>query len=546
MISTLPEALHLIAAQQEQLQVQRDQLATLTDQVATLEQALHSAQQTIIAQQHQLNQYLDRLYGRRSERFDPNQLCLELIVLQADALARQQTDAGEPLPAAVANEDGDAVPPRPPRKPRQGNGRLPLPAHLERHIIELEVPAAQRLCPLTGAVMEPIGYDDTEQLEYHPGHLSVTVYRRWKYASPDRRAGYVAGIVTAPLPDHPIAKCKAAPGLIAHAVVSKYADHLPWYRQDEIFAREGVRLPRSTLDDWALNTAEAIAPLGQVLKQTVLDTEVLFTDDSPLPLLEKGRGRTHTAYLWVYIRGGPGPALVAFDFTYDRRKQRPLEYLDDYSGYIHADAYSGYDELFRREGIIEVGCWAHARRGFDQALRSRPREASQILVLIGQLYTAERCLRGLPADQRREGRQATVAPIVDRIFAHIEPMYAATTPSEPLHKACVYALNQRQPLHTFLEDGRLEPDNNTAENAIRPLAIGRKNWLFAGSERGGQATALYLSLIQSCKACQVNPWAYFNDILRRIMSHPVRRLRELLPDQWKPLRRDRYGAILID
>jgi hypothetical protein len=227
---------------------------------------------------------------------------------------------------------------------------------------------------------------------------------------------------------------------------------------------------------------------------------------------------------------------VVYDFSHDRSKKRPLDFLDGYHGYVHADAYSGYDELFKREGIMEVGCWVHSRRKFDEAVSSRPKEATEIMARIAQLYKVEATCSEMTDAERCNIRKQYSKPNIDTIFVRLEELKAVTLPSEPLRKAVNYALNQREALYRYLEDGRLKPDNNTAENAIRPLALGRKNWLFAASDRGAKATALFLGLIQSCKACDVNPWEYFNDILRRIMSHPVSRLRELLPDQWKPLR----------
>ena len=240
----------------------------------------------------------------------------------------------------------------------------------------------------------------------------------------------------------------------------------------------------------------------------------------------------------MYVRGGPGPPLTVFDFSRDRSKKRPLNFLGDYQGYIHADAYSGYDELFRKDGVIEVGCWVHARRKFDEAASSRPQEATEIMARIAGLYKLEaKCFGMKPKDRARQ-RQQHAGPIIDGMFTRIEELKLATLPSEPLRKALDYALNQREALCRYLDNGQLKPDNNTAENAIRPLALGRKNWMFAGSDRGARATALFLGLIQSCKACDVNPWEYLNDMLRRIMSHPVHRLRELLPDQWQPLPKD--------
>jgi len=292
---------------------------------------------------------------------------------------------------------------------------------------------------------------------------------------------------------------------------------------------------------------ESIQILEEVFRQAVFEDNIIFTDDTVIPLQEKGKGKLKKARMWVYVRGGTGPSLIFYEFSIDRTKKRPLDFLEGYKGYVHADAYSGYDELFRKEEIIEVGCWAHARRKFDESVSSRPKEATEILARIARLYhEVETPCRDMTPDDRKLFRQEHAKPILDQIFARIEEMRNQTIPSEPLNQAINYALNQRKALCRYLEDGRLKPDNNTAENAMRPVALGRKNWMFVGSERGGRAAALYMSLVQSCKACNINPWEYFDDMLRRLMSHPVNRLRELLPDQWKPLPRDARGMIIPD
>jgi len=531
MITSPEQANKIIEAQQSQIEM-------LQGQVRELTKAVESAQQIIKKQQHQLEQLLKRLYGSKSEKYDPDQLLMDALLLQS--LPDPET-AAEP-PADQTEESQLETSKR--QKRHSAHGRLPIPDHLERVVVELDVPEEDRVCPETGEPMVIAGYEESEKLEYRPGRLFVNLYRRPKYVSPDRINGNKVGVITAPMPDYPIEKCRADMGLIAYAIVSKFADHLPFYRQDGIFEREGVRIARSTLDGWALAAADALILLDRELKRAVLDSDVLFTDDSVIPLIEPGRGKTRQARLWVYVRGGPDPPLAAYDFTLDRRKCRPIEYLGDYRGYIHADAYSGFDELFKKDGIIEVGCWCHARRKFDEAMGSRPREASEILGMIARMYGFEKNFRSMPPDARCQARKNTVRPIIQAIFERITEMRQQSLPSEPLRTALDYALNQREALQRFLEDGRLEADNNTAENAIRPLAVGRKNWLFAGSERGGNAAALYLGLIQSCKACGVNPWKYFDDILRRIMSHPANRLRELLPDQWKPLPRNPQGQII--
>jgi len=497
-------------------------------QIQELTKKLQSTQLSMKMLQHQVEQLIRRVYGKRSEKIDPKQMMFDNFIM--DALDQPQS---ETLPETLPEQKE-----KPKKKPRAAKrnhpGRIPIPEHLERVEIVLDVPEGEKICPETGKPLKKIGEEVSEKLEYKPGKLIVNVYKRPKYGSPDSMASGEVGVITAPMPDHPIEKCKADVGLISHIIVSKFADHLPLYRQDGIFEREGVTIPRSTQTNWTLQTYEAISPLENALKEAVFDSNILFTDDSIIPLQIKGNGRVKKGRLWVYVRGGPGPPLCVFDFSQDRSKKRPIGFLGNYRGYIHADAYSGYDELFQKEGVIEVACWVHARRKFDEATSSRPQEATEIIARIAQLYKLETSLRELKPEDRAIQRQKHARPVIDGIFARLDELKKDILPSEPLMKAITYALNQKEALYRYLENGQLKPDNNTAENAIRPLALGRKNWMFAGSDRGAKATALYLGLIQSCKACDVNPWEYFNDILRRIMSHPVSRLRELLPDQWKP------------
>jgi transposase len=517
MVTTLAEAQELNARQALQIQ--------------ELTQKLQSTELQLSKLQHQVEQLLRRVYGRRSEKMDPNQLLFDSLLLEA---AQEPASIPEPV-----------TPPEPKlaaaRTPRNHPGRIPIPDHLERVEIVLDLPEDQKICPESGRPLKQIGWEISEKLEYRPGRLIVNVYKRPKYGTSDPEG---PGVRIASLPDHPIDRCKADVGLIAHLIVGKFADHLPLYRQNGILAREGVEIPRATQTSWVLQTYEALIPLEGALKQAVLESDILHTDDSIIPLQVKGRGKVQKARLWTYVRGGSGPPLAVYDFSHDRSKQRPLDFLKGYRGYVHADAYGGYDELFRRPGVIEVACWAHARRRFDEAISSRKVEATEIMLIIGQLYMIEKESAEMSPEERRSLREEHSRPILDGLFERIIELKAQTIPSEPLRKALDYALNQREALYRYLEDGRLKPDNNLAENAIRPLALGRKNWLFAASERGARATALFLGLLQSCKACQVNPWEYLDDLLRRIMSHPVKSLRELLPDQWQPLPKDEYGLIV--
>lgn len=504
MIQTLAQAQELLAQKDAQIEQLAAKLASTRRQLITL--------------QHQIEQLLKRLYGRKSEKIDPNQLMFDSIILDS---VNQSAAIPQKIEAPVVISK--------PHKERSSHGRIPIPEHLERVEILIDVPEEEKIHPETGEPLAIIDVEISEKLEYKPGKLFVNVYKRPQYALPEN-----AGVLAAAMPDHPIARCKADIGLLSHVIVSKFADHLPLYRQDGIFEREGVTIPRTTQSGWLMQIYESIKPLEETMRRALFEDNVLFTDDTPIPLQIKGNGKLKKARLWVYIRGGP--SLTVYDFSVDRSKRRPLDILSGYRGYVHADAYSGYDELFRQSGITEVGCWAHARRKFDEATSSRPVEATDILARIARLdHEVETPCKKMSIEERRLFRQDHAKPILLAIFAQLEELRNQTIPSEPLRKAVDYALNQKTALCRYLEDGRLRPDNNLAENAMRPAALGRKNWLFVGSERGGRAAALYMSLIQSCKDCNINPWEYFDDMLRRIMSHPVNRLRDLLPDRWRPL-----------
>jgi transposase len=486
-------------------------------------------QRQLATLQHQIEQLIRRIYGRKSEKIDPNQMMFDAIIreslTQSVAIFDKEKAKAEAPVVAIAKF----------RKERTQHGRLPIPEHLERVEVIIDIPEDKKVSPLTGEPLKVISVECSEKLEYRPGKLFVKVYQRPQYALPGNE-----GVVCAAMPDSPIAKCKADVGLLAHVIVSKFADHLPHYRQDAIFHRERVEIPRATQSGWMMQMYESIKILVPVLTRAVQESGILFTDDTPVALQDHQNhpGKFKKARLWVYVRGGTTPPLSVYDFSIDRGKKRPLAFLAGYRGYVHADAYSGYDELFKKEGIIEIGCWAHARRKFDEAASSRPKEATDILARIARLYhEVETPGKYLKVEELYQLRQQKAKSLLDNIFEVLDDLKARTIPSEPLRKAIDYSLNQKVALCRYLENGHLKPDNNTAENAMRPVALGRKNWLFVGSERGGHAAALYMSLIQSCKNLDINPWEYFNDMLRRIMNHPVNRLRELLPDQWRPLSR---------
>ena len=299
-------------------------------QIVDLSEALARTNQSLEKLQHQMEQLLRRLYGPRSEKVDPNQLVLEGFLSGSEEVS-EATDQDE--------ESGEGEEPRSTKrkKRRRPHGRDVIPDHLERREVLLDLPEEEKVCPETGKPLECMGYEESEKLEYERGHFYVNVYKRPKYVSPDRLS-LETGVKTAPMPEHPIQKCKADLGLLANVLVMRYEDHLPLYRMEGIFSREGIAIPRTTLCGWTLGCADALTPLYEEMKKEVLSRDILFTDDTVIPLLEKGRGKTRQARMWVYVGGGNGPPYRVYDFTEDRRKERPLEFLGDYQGYIHADA----------------------------------------------------------------------------------------------------------------------------------------------------------------------------------------------------------------
>jgi transposase len=496
------------------LKFKDEQLGALAQQNEALDRTVEELRQQIALLQR-------RLYGPRSEKYHPDQLCLDDVLQESESDLPAEAPPTVPVKATV-------------RRKAPPHGRLKIPAHLERVEEVLDLPAEQKRDPETGEALVKLREEISEKLAWKPGQWYVRRFIRPVYVHPDRQNDEKAGVYVQPMPDAPVAKCKADTSVLAMVAVKKYVDHLPLYRQRDIFLREGIAVAPSTLNAWAIEPILACAPLYGAFRAEVLARPVIFTDDTPLHMLEEGRGRTKPARMWVYV-GGCGPPYRFFDFTEDRRKERPGQILSGYAGFVQADAYSGYDHLFANsDRIVEVGCWAHARRKWDEALSSARLPCTDILLRIRALYKVEAAIRAEKPHRRREVRQAESIPLLDKLYARVTEIATARVilPSSLLAKAMGYAINQRQALYRYTTDGRLEIDNNTAENAIRPLALGRKNFLFVGSPRGGKACAMALTFLQSAKAVGANPYAYLHDIYNRIMDHPVNRLHELLPAAW--------------
>lgn len=496
-----------------ELKFKDEQIGELTRQNETLNRMVEELRQQLALLQR-------RLYGPRSEKYHPDELFLDAVLKASESVCPAAEAPTVPVNATV-------------RRKAQPHGRLQIPDHIERIDEVLDLPEEQKRDPQTGEALVRLRDETSEKLAWKPGQWFVRRFIRPVYVHPDRQSDN-AGVYVQPMPDSPIEKCKADTSVLAMVAVRKYVDHLPLYRQRDIFLREGIEVAPSTLNAWAIEPILACEPLYQAFRVEVLSRGVIFTDDSPVDMLQEGRGRTKEARMWVYV-GGCGPAYRFFDFTEDRRKERPAQILSGYAGFVHADAYSGYDHLFANsDRIIEVGCWAHCRRKWDEALSSARTPCTEVLLRIRSLYKVEAAIREETPQRRLDVRQGESVPLLDKLYERLNEIAAerVVLPSSLLAKAMGYAINQRNALYRYTTDGRLEIDNNTAENAIRPHAVGRKNYLFVGSPRGGKACAMAMTFLQSAKAVGANSYEYLHDIYNRIMAHPANRLHELLPAAW--------------
>jgi transposase len=390
------------------------------------------------------------------------------------------------------------------------------------------------VCQSCAAEKVQIGEDHTLALDYRPASFFVRDYIRPKFACPRCQDG----VTQAVLPLRPIEKGRPEPGVLAHVITSKYGDHLPLYRLEQIFARHGVEVSRRTLSEWCGATADLLRlVVEEGLMAELLRAAYIQCDDTTLDVqLPEQRGQSPPrpaiaqGNMWAY-RDAEGN--VVYDFTWGRTREGPARMLQAYRGYVQADAASAYDRLFEeRPELIEVGCWAHARRRFKEAAPTAPERCTLVLAQIRELYKIEAAIRGRPPAERHVARQQHARPLLTRLFELLTATAVAVLPKSPLAEACQYALNNRRALQRYLEDGRLEIDNNGAERAVKPIVLGRKNWLNAGSEAAAKRAAILLSLVHTCKNLGMDPFVYLRDVIDRISMHPRSRVHELTPRQW--------------
>lgn len=378
-----------------------------------------------------------------------------------------------------------------------------------------------------------IGEERSRKLAKKPASYYIKVYVRPKYAD---KKDSTAGVMISDLPDFAIPGSQFDESIIADTAVNKYAYHLPLYRIEEKMKYEGIPVSRQTLCHLIARGAEVLKPIYDELKKQILLRGIIFTDDTPVKLKVKSKKGLITGRIWVYVAGGKGPPMKIFEFTQDRQKRRPKEFLGDYKGYIHADAYNGYDDLFKKEHIHECACWMHVRRKFIEAEDGPVEFRNTILRLIRNLYRYERIGKRMNDEQRLELRQNKLKALIKNIFDTIERQVKdgpIMLPKSNIAKAVNYTLKLKGALQTFLQNPHLQPDNGESERSLRPMTIGRKNWMFAGSKKGGDATAVWASIIQTCRANEVDPFEYITDTLRRINGHPANKIEELLPHNCK-------------
>jgi len=495
--------------------------AALRQIVMTLLEEVETKDRRLRQLQHWVEQLLRARYGPRRERVSENQLFLFAVALVSAGREAPREPEASAAPEKTESSEGK----------RKGHGRQRLPKSLERRRVVYDLEEAKRKCPECREELKRIGEEVSERLEYVPASLVVIQEACQKYA-----CAKGCTVVTAEKPMAPIEKGLPGPGLLAHVAVSKYGDHLPLHRQEAIFQRQGVELSRQTMADWMRAGADLVSPLYELMKQQVLGSKAIQTDDTPVPVLDPDLPHTRTGRIWTYVGDGEHPYTV-YDYTPTRSRDGPEEFLKAFRGYLQADAYSGYDHFYEEpeRGIEDVACMAHARRKHWEAQSSDLMRSTVMLAYIRLLYDVEREARDrkLQGEGRRALRQKKSKPILDDIHTYLEREQPQMLPKSPEGEAIAYMLSNWKALIRYCEDGDLEIDNNGAERSLRSVAVGRKNWMFYGSDNGGRTAAVLSSFIATSKRLGLDPFAYLRDLFGRIGSHPQSRLAELLPDQWK-------------
>jgi transposase len=496
--------------------------ASPEDQIAKLKQQLASRDELIAKLAAEIARLRRWRFGRSAERMADTVAQLELALDALQAGNGAEAAAGEVL-EPVDRPPMDEARVVPLRRPARR-----LPAHLPRKTIT-HAPA-HCTCPDCGSVLRRLGEDVCEVLDFVPGYFQVM-----RHVRPKLSCRQCARVVQAPAPSRPIERGLASAGLLAQVIVAKYADHTPLYRQQGIYRRVGVELERATLAQWVGQAAKLLAPLADAVSRYVLAAEKIHADDTPVPVLDPGRGRTKTGRIWTYVRddrpaGSRAPPAVWYGYSPNRQGQHPREHLKRFAGILQADGYAGYGAIYESGAVLEAACWAHVRRKFyDIHVADRSPIAAEAIRRIGALYAIEREVRGKLPAARRAVRQQCAASALETLYGWLSATLQTVSAKSNLAGAIKYALGRWTALTRYCDDGRIEIDNNTAERSIRPIVLGRRNYLFAGSDGGGESAAHIYTLIGTALLNAVEPYAYLREVLGRIAEHPINRIDELLP-----------------
>jgi len=470
-----------------------------------------------------LRELLDAQRNRKSEQLSKEQLALFETAWQARSPEAESGKSDE----ENGGEDNGTTPDSGQAESQKRGGRKPLAQHLKRERIVHDLADQEKHCQGCGKDLRLIDEETSERYDYVPASLRVIQDVCLKYACD-------CTVRTAGKPPQPIEKSTAGASLLSQVIVAKFADHLPLHRQEKMFGRYGVGISRKTMGGWMAQSADLLTPLYQCMKDELFESKVIGTDDTSVKVLDPKLTFARTGRIWPYL-GDLRHPVVMYDYTASRERAGPAKFLEGYRGYLQADAYSAYDAFFTpQRGMTEVGCWMHARRYFFKALESDEQRMGPALHLIGRLYGVEDRAKSLTAKDRLALRKRLSRPVMDDLNKYLLEIRGEVLPKSPAAAAVRYALNQWTALTQYLEDGDLDIDNGATERANRDIAIGRNNWTFFGSDNGGKTAAILLSFIASCKRAAVEPFAYLNDVLSRIATHPITRLTELLPHNWAP------------
>ena len=498
-------------------------VSTLPDDIETLKRLLIGRDEMIAKLMVEIARLKRWRFGRSAEQTDAALLQLQLALSDLQVSAADEVTLLETVPV----EESTTAPPLKQSTPLRRVSRS-FPAHLPRETI-VHAPASCA-CPDCGAALRKFGEDISEMLDFVPGYFKVL-----RHVRPKLSCGRCARVIQLPAPSRPIERGIPAPGLLAQVLAAQYADHCPLYRQQAIYQRAGVDLDRATLADWVGAAARLLEPLVARIGRYVLAAEKVHTDDTPVPVLDPGRGKTKTGRLWTYVRddrpaASRDPPAVWYRYSPDRKGEHPQAHLQRFRGILQADAYSGYSELYVGERIVEAACWAHARRKFyDLYVAERSPLAAEAIRRIGELYAIEREIRARTPSERVQVRQQRAAPLLEGLHQWLAATLRTVSIKSELAGAIKYALVRWVALTRYRDDGRIEIDNNSAERSIRPLVLGRRNYLFAGSDAGGERAANIYTLIATARLNDIDPYWYLRQVLERIAEHPINRIDELLP-----------------